>query len=442
MLSSIITKHFKKKLDGLTIKEEDIAEVLREIRIALLDADVNLLVVKNLIKSIKEKAVGQMVQPGQDPQAIFLTIVKDELTNILGQHDAPITTNKTFINVMMVGLQGSGKTTTCAKLANWYQQKHQKKVLLVAIDVYRPAAIEQLQTLAKEINVECFARGTQDPVVTADEAYTYAKQNGFNVVIYDTAGRLQTNQALMDELKHVRNKINPDEIIMVVDAMSGQNIIDVATTFNQALTLSGFIITKLDGDARAGAALSLTALLNVPIKLVGTGERIGSIDQFHPSRMAERILGLGDILTLAEKARDVVDEGQMKKIFTRMLSGKINLDDLLVLITQMKKMGPMNMIMGMMPGALQQKVSGANLEEAEKKIDNYTILMNSMTLLERRNPALFKKEPNRKMRVIKGSGKKPEDFNKLLNEWERMRDQMAEMGKMIRAGKNPLAGMM
>jgi signal recognition particle subunit SRP54 len=416
MVGNIVAKHFKKKLDGLTIKEEHITDVLREIRIALLDGDVNLQVVKNLIKSVKEKTIGTTIQPGTNSQNFLLSIIKEELINILGKNVSKIAVDKPFLNIMLVGLQGSGKTTTCAKLANMYKNKLGKKVLLVGVDIYRPAAIEQLRTLAKEIEVEFFEKGTQNPVITVDEAQTYAKQNDFNVVIYDTAGRLQTNQELMDELKNIRNKVNPNEIILVVDAMSGQNIIDVATTFHNVLTLSGFIITKLDGDARAGAALSLTALLNVPIKMVGTGEKVGSLDQFYPDRMAERILGLGDILTLAEKANDVVDQNLVKKTFTRMLAGKMDLEDLMIQLNQVNKMGSLDSIMKFMPGHISQQVNENQITDAQEKIILYQIILNSMTLKERRNPILFKKEPNRKARVIKGSGRKPEEFNKLINE--------------------------
>jgi signal recognition particle subunit SRP54 len=416
MISGIVAKHFKKKLDNLTIKEEDVTDVLREIRITLLDGDVNLQVVKLLIKNIREKIVGTTIENGANPQNVLLGIIKTELTNILGKNVSKIAVDNAFISIMLVGLQGSGKTTSCAKLAYMYKTKHQKKVLLVGVDIYRPAAIEQLRTLAQEINVEFFERGTQNPVITVSQAQAYAKQNGFNVVIYDTAGRLQTNNELMSELKNIRNCVSPNEILLVVDAMSGQNVVDVATTFNNTLSLSGFIVTKLDGDARAGAALSLTCLINVPIKMIGTGEKVGSLDQFYPERMAERILGLGDILTLAEKANEVIDQNQVKRTFTRMLAGKMDLEDLMIQLNQVSKMGSLDSIMKFMPGNLSEKISENQMSDAQEKIRVYQIILNSMTLKERRNPTLFKKESTRKARVVKVSGRKPEEFNKLINE--------------------------
>jgi signal recognition particle subunit SRP54 len=415
MIGNLIVKHFKKKLESLTITEEDVTEVLREIRISLLDADVNLLVVKKLIGNIRSKAVGSTIDQGANPQDVLLTIVKNELIEVLGKQNQPIITEKSFVNIMMVGLQGSGKTTTCAKLANLYQTKYQKKVLLVGIDIYRPAAIEQLNTLAKENNIVFFAKGTQDPVLTASEAKVYAKTNNFDVVIYDTAGRLQTNDELMDELKNVRNKITPDEILFVADAMSGQNIIDVAKVFNTTLSLTGFILTKFDSDARAGAALSLVSLLDLPIKLIGTGEKVGSIEKFYPERIADRILGLGDIMTLAEKASEVIDENQVKKSYTKMLSGKMDLDDLLIQMRQMSKLGNLKSIMSFMPN-LGNKISESDLDNAQNKMQNFEVIISSMTLKERKNPQLFKKEPTRKTRVVRGCGKSVDEFNKLINE--------------------------
>lgn len=437
MITNLVAKHFKKKLNSLTITEEDVSEVLREIRIALLDADVNLLVVKNFIKNIKEHVVGQTLQPGENAQNFLLLKIKEELINILGKSNKQLITNKKFINIMLVGLQGSGKTTSCAKIANLYKTKFNKKVLLVGIDIYRPAAIEQLRQLAKENKIDFFEKGQQNPVLTADQAFSYAKNNGYDVVIYDTAGRLQTNQELMDELKNVQRKVSPDEIIMAIDAASGQNIVDVATTFNDVLSLTGFMLTKMDGDARAGAALSLISLLNVPIKAIGTGEKVGSIDNFYPERMADRILGLGDVMTLAEKAQDVLDENQMKKSFTRMLAGKMDLEDMMVQLGQISKLGSLGSVMKMMPGNLSSKVNDQQIDEAEEKIRVYRILLSSMTLKERRNPILLKKEPSRKTRIIKGSGRKPEEFNRLYSEWEKSKEKMEHIAKSLKAGKNP-----
>jgi signal recognition particle subunit SRP54 len=339
---------------------------LREIRNTLLDADVNLLVVKNFIKAIREKAVGTTLTQNQDPEQYVLGIIKEELVNILGKETREVNVDRNTLKIMLVGLQGSGKTTSCAKLANYFKKNFNKNPLLVGIDIYRPAAIEQLKTLADEIKVNFYSNGTQNPVQTSDEALTLAKEQNDNVIIYDTAGRLQTNEELMQELVNIRNKVNPDEIIFVADAMSGQEIINVATEFNNHLGLTGFIITKLDGDARAGAVLSLTGILNIPVLFVGTGERVGSLDQFHPDRMADRILGLGDVMTLTEKAKEIIDEQTVKRSMARMLAGKMDLDDLLIQMQQMNKLGSLSAISKMVPGA--NKINDEQMEEGQKKM--------------------------------------------------------------------------
>ena len=434
-ISNIVAKHMSKKLNDMYIKEEDITELLKQIRITLLEADVNLLVVKDFIKNIRQKSVDQMVPQGMDPQQFILTIIKEELTKILGSQNVPLNYDRKPLKIMLVGLQGSGKTTTAGKIATYCKTKQNKKPLLVALDVYRPAAIDQLETLAKESNVDFFQKGTQNPVITAKEAMSLAAENNNDVIIFDTAGRLQTNEELMDELVNIRNAIHPDEILLVVDAMSGQDMINVAQQFNDTLNLSGFIITKLDSDARAGVALSLIHLLNVPVKLTGNGEKLGSLDIFYPERMADRIIGLGDIMTLAEKASDVIDEAQTKKSLTKMFSGKMDLEDLMLQMQQIKKMGSLGSIAKMIPAA--QNLADSDLESAEERIRIWTILMNSMTLKERKNPILFKKQPSRKERVIKGSGRKPDEFNKLINQWEKFRKQMEDVGKELRKGKNP-----
>lgn len=436
-ISSLVAKHMSKKLNDLVIKEEDITELLKQIRISLLDADVNLLVVKDFIKNIRTKAVGQSIPYNADPQQFMLTLIKDELIEILGKQNSPVNFNHKQTRIMMVGLNGHGKTTTTAKIANYAKNKLSKKPLLVGLDVYRPAAIEQLQTLSNEINVDFYEKGNQDPVKTAKEAITYANEHENDVIIYDTAGRLQTNEELMQELVNIRNAVSPDEILLVVDAMSGQDIINVAKEFDARLGLTGFVVTKLDSDARAGVALSLTHLLNIPIKLIGSGEKVGSLDIFYPERMADRIMGLGDIMTLAEKAKDVIDENAAKKSFTRMLSGKMDLEDLLNQTKQMQKLGSLGSIAKMIP--LAQSISEDKIYEAETKIKVWTILMSSMTLKERRNPHLFKKQPSRRERVIKGSGRKPDELNKMLNEWEKFRKQMENMGNELKKGKNPFA---
>lgn len=437
LISNIVAKHMSKKLNGMYIKEEDVTELLKQIRISLLEADVNLLVVKDFIKNIRAQAVEQMVPKGVDPQQFMLTIIKDELTKILGSKNVPIDFKVKPLKIMLVGLQGSGKTTTAGKIANHTKTKNGSKPLLVALDVYRPAAIDQLHTLAEQTNVDFYQKGNQDPVITAKEAMRFAENNCNDVIIFDTAGRLQTNEQLMNELVNIRNAVHPDEILLVVDAMAGQDMINVAKEFNDILNLTGFIITKLDSDARAGVALSLIHLLNVPVKLTGSGEKLGSLDVFYPERMADRIIGLGDIMTLAEKANDVIDEAKTKKSLTKMFSGKMDLEDLMIQMQQLKKIGSLGSIVKMMPA--MQNIADDDIDTAEERIRIWNILINSMTAKERKNPILFKKQPSRKERVIKGSGRKPDEFNKLINQWEKMRKQMEEFGKELRCGKNPFA---
>lgn len=440
-IANLVAKHMSKKLTSLTIKEEDVAELLKEIRITLLNADVNLIVVKDLIKNIRNKTVGQVIPEKKNPQNFMLNAIKEELIAILGKEFKPIDFSANLTKLMLVGLNGTGKTTTAAKLALYAKNKINKKPLLVALDVYRPAAIDQLKTLATEIDVDCYSEDIKDPIKIANHAVNYAREHKCNLLIFDTAGRLQTDKNLMSELVAIKKAIHPDEILMIVDAMSGQDMINVATEFNNQLNLSGFIITKLDSDARAGVALSLTHLLNVPIKMTGTGEKVGSLDLFYPERMADRIMGLGDIMTLAEKAKDVIDENSMKKSLTRMLSGRMSFEDLLVQTKQMQKLGSLSSIIKMIPNA--EKFANENsIEEAEEKIRVWTILMNSMTAEERRNPILFKRFPSRKERVIKGSGRKPEEFNKLYTSWEKYKKQMENFGNELKKGKNPLAKFM
>lgn len=436
-IAKLVSKHMSKKLNDRVIKKEDITELLKQIRISLLEADVNLLVVKDLIKSIRAKAVDQYVPDKLDPQQFMLTLIKEELVNILGGIKKDIDFSKSPTKIMLVGLQGSGKTTTAGKLSLYAKNKFNKKPLLVALDIYRPAAIDQLQTLAQEVNVDFFQKGKQRPELIANQVLDYAKANNNSFIVFDTAGRLQTNEELMDELAKIKHAIKPDEIFLVVDSMAGQDMINVAKEFNDKLNLTGFIITKLDSDARAGVALSLTHLLNIPIKLMGNGEKLGSLEQFYPERMADRILGLGDIMTLAEKAKDVIDENSAKKSLMKMLAGKMDLEDLLVQTRQMQKLGSLGSIVKMIPNA--EKLMDQDVDAAEERIRIWTILMNSMTLKERKNPHLFKKQPSRRERVIKGSGRKPDEFNKLINTWEKFRKQMEEMGNKLKRGINPFS---
>ncbi len=436
LIGNIVAKRMAKKLKTSAITEDDVRDLLREIRIALLDSDVNLLVVKNFINNIKTKVVGQIIDENEKPSDFVLRVIKEELIEIFGREHKEININKKQPRIMLVGLQGSGKTTTAAKLANFYKNKHDKNPLLVAADIYRPAAIEQLRVLADEINVNFYQNGTKNAAEIVSEALEIAKNNN-DFIIVDTAGRLQTNKELMEELVEIKKVYDPDEILLVVDAMAGQDIINVAEEFNKYLKLTGLIITKLDSDARAGATLSLTSLIKVPIKFTGIGEKIGSLDVFYPDRMADRILGLGDIMTLAEKAADVYDEKQARNAMQRMLSGKMDLEDLMKQMEQLNKMGSLSGLMKMMPTKLNDKISENKVNEMEEKMKVWKILLSSMTLKERRNPRLFKKYPSRKLRVVKGSGRNMDELNKLLKQWELARDKMADAGKMLQSGKNP-----
>lgn len=435
MIASIVSKNMKKKLENSTIKEEDITEVLKQIRISLLDADVNLTVTKTLLKNIREAAVGTIIDPGKKPDDVLLLIIKEELIKVLGKKTNTIDFKKKNLKIMMVGLQGSGKTTTAGKIAYLSKNKHNKNPLLVACDIYRPAAIDQLRTLSEEVKVDFYEKKKQDPVKTSKESIALAEKNKNDVVIIDTAGRLQTNEELMTELVKIKKNVSPDEILLVVDAMAGQDIINVAKEFHSKLNLTGIVITKLDSDARAGAALSLTSILDVPIKLTGVGEKLGSLDVFHPDRIADKILGFGDMMTLAEQAAENLDEQVVKKSFQKMLSGNMDLEDLLNQMEQLTKMGTIGSIMSMLPNS--PKLTDEKLNEIEQKMKVWKVLLSSMTLKERRNPSLIKKNLNRKSRIIKGSGRKPDELNKLLSEWEKSKARMEEVGKMIKKGHNP-----
>ena len=433
-LGKRLQKSMAKMKAKTTLNEADILAVTRDIKMALLEADVNLIVVKEFIKSVKEKAVGSEIIGKLNPSQQMIKIVKDELVEILGTKvkETKIKGNPEII--MMTGLQGSGKTTTTAKIAKFLMKKVSiKKPLLVAADVYRPAAIEQLITLGKQLNIDVFAKDIKsDPRKITSEAISKAKSEGYDLVIIDTAGRLSIDDKLMQELVDIKNLVKPHEIFFVADALSGQDIINVATTFNEKLNLTGSIITKLDSDARGGAALSIRKMLNIPIRFIGTGEKISNIDLFHPDRMADRILGMGDVLSLIEKAEEVIDEKKSKRMMNRMVSGHFDLDDLMDQLNQMKKLGKMSKILKMIPG-LAGKIRKEQIDGAEIKMKNFEILISSMTKEERKNPKLLK-QGSRKTRIIKGSGKSAQEFNKLINEFERSAKQMKSVAKSVKDG--------
>ena len=416
-----------------TLKEEDILKVTRDIKMSLLEADVNLKVVKDFIGNIKEKIVGQDLMSQLNPGQQMVKIVKEELINILGKTTKEIKINSKPYVIMMTGLQGGGKTTTAAKLANYFRVKKQaEKILLVAADIYRPAAVEQLVTLAKSINIDCFEMGVKTPVETIiNNALNKAKEEKYDLVIIDTAGRISIDELLMEELVLVKKITKPNQIIFVADALSGQDIINVATTFNQYLELTGSIITKLDSDARGGAALSIRYLLNIPILFIGTGEKVSNLDLFHPERMAERILGMGDVLTLIEKAESVIDEKASKKMMNKIMKGEFDLDDLLENLKQVRKLGKLSKIIKMLPGTA--KIDEDKIQKAEGKIKLFEILICSMTNAERKDPRLLK-NASRKKRIIQGSGRTVQEYNNLVTEFDSMKKRMSGMSKGMKGG--------
>ena len=433
-LGKRLQKSMAKMKSKRTLSEEDILEVTREIKMALLEADVNLMVVKQFIKSVKEKAVGSEIVGKLNPSQQMIKIVKEELILLLGGETKEIKFKGSPAIVMMTGLQGSGKTTTSAKLVKYFMKKKNiKKPLLVAADVYRPAAIEQLVTLGKQLQIDVFSKDTTaDPRDIAAEALKKAKAEEYDLVIIDTAGRLAIDEKLMQELYDIKKIVKPQEILFVADALSGQDIINVAEAFNKKLGITGSVITKLDSDARGGAALSIRKLLNISIKFIGTGEKVNNLDLFHPDRMADRILGMGDVLSLIEKAEDVLDEKKSKRMMNRMASGQFNLNDLMEQLSQMRKMGKMSKVMKLIPG-LAGKISEDKITNAEKKFELYEILISSMTSQERQIPKLLKNS-SRKERIMKGSGRTAQEYNALVNEFERMAKQMKEMSKQMKNG--------
>ena len=359
------------------ITEDNISDMMREIRLALLEADVNYKVVKEFTNSVKEKALGEEVASSINPGDLFVKIVKDELTELLGGEQEDICLKGNPAVLMLVGLQGSGKTTTIGKLANFLRKKHSKKPLLVACDVYRPAAIDQLKQIGKQLNIEVYDEGNGNPVEISKNAISYAKENGYDYVLVDTAGRLHIDEALMDELENIRTEINPDEILLVIDSMMGQDAINVITGFNEKLPLTGVVLTKLDGDTRGGVALSVRHLTNVPIKFIGISEKLDGLDSFDPERMAGRILGMGDIVSLVEKATEAIDEKEAEKTAKRMQQGKFDLEDFLSTMKQMKKLGPLENLLKLIPGA--KKMGLNNVKIDPKQLAHIEAIVLSMT---------------------------------------------------------------
>ncbi len=405
------------------ITEDNISDMMREIRLALLEADVNYQVVKEFTNTVKEKALGEEVQKSIKPGELFVKIVKDELTELLGGESSPLNISGNPAILMLVGLQGSGKTTTIGKLANFLRKKHSKKPLLVACDVYRPAAIDQLKQLGKQLGIEVYEEGKKDPVEISKNAIIYAKEHGYDYVLIDTAGRLHIDLELMEELQNINQEVKPQEVLLVIDSMMGQDAIHVIQGFNESLSLTGVILTKLDGDTRGGVALSVRHLTNVPIKFIGVSEKLDGLENFDPERMAGRILGMGDIISLVEKATEVIDEEEAMSAAKKMQSGKFDLEDFLKQMKQIKKLGPLENLIKMLPGAKKMGLTNVNIDP--KQMAHVEAIILSMTPKERRNPDIIK--ASRKTRIAKGCGLSVQEVNKLLMQFEEMKKMMKQM---------------
>lgn len=408
------------------INEDNISSAMREVRLALLEADVNYKVVKEFTNKVKEKALGEEVKKSLKPGDVFLKILKDELLNLLGDDNSELNLSGNPAVVMLVGLQGSGKTTTIAKLGNLLRKKKNKKPLFIAADVYRPAAIDQLKTLGKELNIEVYDEGQGNAVEIVKNGIVYAKEHDYDLVLVDTAGRLHVDEVLMTELKNIKESVNPNEIILVIDAMIGQDAINVISGFNEALPLTGTILTKMDGDTKGGVALCAKHLTGVPIKFIGTSEKLDGLDGFNPERMVSRILGNGDIMSIIEKAESVIDEKEAMSTVKKIKAGKMDLEDFLSQLKQIKKLGPLENLLKLLPGA--RKMGLNNISIDPKQFSKLEAIISSMTIKERKNPDIIK--ASRKQRIATGSGTSVQDVNKLLTQF----DQMQKMMKMMRNG--------
>ena len=428
-------EQFSKRLDAALktlkghgrITEINIAETMKEIRRALLDADVNFKIAKSFTQRVKDKAIGQKVLSDLHPGQLLIKIVQDELTDLLGGQKQDISVTGKPAVVLMSGLQGSGKTTCSAKLAKYLKEKQSKRVLLVACDIYRPAAIDQLKILGEQIEVAVFAEPeNKNPVYIAKKALQHAKANQYNVVIVDTAGRLAVDEALMQEIHNIHKAVNPSETLFVVDAMMGQDAVNTAKAFHDLLQFDGVVLTKMDGDTRGGAALSIKSVVDKPIKFIGTGEKVDALDVFHPNRMADRILGMGDVVSLVERAQEQVDEEEAKRIEKKIANNQFGYDDFLSQLKQVQRMGSMKDLVGMIPGA-SKALNGAEIDENAFK--GVEALIQSMTPKERQQPKLL--NYSRKKRIANGAGLQMDDINKLVKQFE----QMSKMMKMMRGGK-------
>lgn len=423
LLSDRLEKVVKNIKGHGKITEENIDPMLREVRLALLEADVNYQVVKEFTNKVKEKALGEEVKKSLSPGEMFVGIIRDELQELLGGSEASLNLKGNPAVLMLVGLQGSGKTTTIGKLANLLRKKHNKNPLLVACDIYRPAAIDQLKQIGKQLNIEVYEEGKKDPVEISKNAINYAKENNFDYVLIDTAGRLHIDESLMEELDNIKNEVKPEEVILVIDSMMGQDAINVITGFNEKLDLTGVILTKLDGDTRGGVALSVRHLTNVPIKFIGVSEKLDGLDYFYPDRMASRIMGMGDILSIVDKANEVIDEKEAEKSLKKMKAGKFDLEDFLAQMKQIKKLGSIESILKLLPGAKKMGLNNINIDP--KNLSHIEAIILSMTKEERKNPSIIK--ASRKQRIALGSGRTVQEVNRLLTQFEQSRDMMKKI---------------
>ena len=416
------------------VTEADVKEMMREVKLALLEADVNFKVVKDFIKRVNERAIGQEVLKSLTPGQQVIKVVKEELTELMGGEQSKIAvSNRPPTVILMVGLQGAGKTTTTGKLANLLRKKYNRKPMLVAADIYRPAAIKQLETLGKQLSMPVFSLGDQvSPVEIAKQGVAKAKEEHCDYVLVDTAGRLHIDENLMGELAEIKEAVKPDEIFLVVDAMTGQDAVNVAKSFNDQLEITGVVLTKLDGDTRGGAALSIRSVAEKPIKFVGMGEKMDALEPFHPERMASRILGMGDVLTLIEKAQTDVDEEKARELEKKMRTNTFTFDDFLEQLAQVKKMGPLDDILKMLPGA--NKIKGMNnLSIDDKQIAHVEAIIQSMTKKEKDQPEII--NASRRKRIAKGSGRPIQEVNRLLKQFEDMKKMMKQMTGMQQKGK-------
>ena len=440
-LAEKLQNTFKKLRGKGKLTEKDIKEAMREVKLALLEADVNFKIVKQFIANVSEKCVGSEVLESLTPGQQVIKIVNEELTSLMGGTESKLNYASYGPTViMLVGLQGAGKTTMCGKLA-LELRKNNKKPLLVACDIYRPAAIKQLQVVGKQIDIPVFSMGDKiSPVDIAKAAIKQGREDGNNVIIIDTAGRLHIDEDLKQELKDVKEAVEPNEVLLVVDSMTGQDAVNVAETFNKELDLTGVILTKLDGDTRGGAALSIKSVTQKPIKYVGVGEKMNDFEVFYPDRMASRILGMGDVLSLIEKAQEAIDQKEAEDLSKKMINAEFNFEDFLTAMDQMKKLGPLNKIMEMIPGVNAQQLEALDMEKSEKQMAKMKAIIQSMTVKERRNPSLIIGSSSRKKRVALGAGTTIQEVNKLIKGYDMMKKQMKQMKSLTKKSKKGLFG--